>query len=475
MKDYQQENKKSSFLVKAGLIVVFLIAAILLAAFAYQQAQKFFVSYDVTNLPGLAIASSQTPVLDEQGTPIPATPVPATGPDGPTPQPWDGASRINVLVMGLDYGDWASADREGPPRTDTMILFTIDPLTKTAGWIHIPRDLWVNIPGFEYGRINTAYMLGEAYQVPGGGPALASQTIEQLLGVPINYYAQVDFYAFEKFIDRIDGVLIDVPYEMKIDPIGKYNTIILQPGEQRLYGPEALAYARARYTDGGDFDRSQRQMQVIMAIRKRVLKPSFFPVMLSRAPDLYNELASGIHTNMTFDEAIKFAWLAREIPEENIRKGAIAPPDMVLFATSPDGAQQILKPIPDRIRQLRDEIFASDIAYNPSTASTDLAGMMKEEAPRIQVLNGTGTEGLASKTQEYLLSQGATNVTVGNAGELLASSKIIDYSGQPYTRRYLVDLMGIPDNNIYYENNPASDVDIVIMLGQDWASNNPMP
>ena len=151
MKDKKTENKTSSCSIKAGLLVVFLIAAVLLAAFAYKQAQSFFVSYDVTNLPGLAIVSSPTPVLDEQGTPIPATPVPATGSSGPIPQPWDGASRVNVLVMGLDYGDWASADREGPPRTDTMILFTIDPLTKTAGWIHIPRDLWVNIPGFGYG------------------------------------------------------------------------------------------------------------------------------------------------------------------------------------------------------------------------------------------------------------------------------------------------------------------------------------
>jgi LCP family protein required for cell wall assembly len=333
----------------------------------------------------------------------------------------------------------------------------------------------VNIPGFEYGRINTAYMLGESYQVPGGGPALAVKTVEQLLGVPIDYFAQVDFFAFEKFIDRIDGVLIDVPYEIKIDPIGKYNTLTLQPGEQRLYGPEALAYARARYTEGGDFDRSQRQMQVIMAIRKRVLKPSFFPVLLSRAPDLYNELASGIHTNMTFDEAIKFAWLAREIPEENIRKGAIAPPDMVLLATSPDGAQQILKPIPDKIRQLRDEIFATDIALSPSAGSTDPAGMMREEAPRIQILNGTATEGLASRTQAYLLGQGAPNVAIGNAGEILSNSRIIDYTGQPYTRRYLVDLMAIPENNIYYENNPSSEFDIVVTLGTDWANNNPMP
>lgn len=475
MRTNQQKKKNSSIWLRGGLVVVFILAAIWLASFAFKQAQKFFVSYDVTNLPGLAILSSPTPAINEQGTPIPATPIPALGLDGPTPQPWDGASRINVLVMGLDYGDWASADREGPPKTDTMILFTVDPLTKTAGWIHIPRDLWVNIPGFDYGRINTAYMLGEAYKVPGGGPDLASQTVEQLLGVPINYYAQIDFFAFEKFIDRIDGVLINVPYEIKIDPIGKYNTITLQPGEQRLYGSEALAYARARNTEGVDFDRSQRQMQVIMAIRKRVLKPSFFPVLLTRAPDLYTELASGIHTNMTFDEAIKFAWLAREIPEENIRKGAIAPPNMVTFAVSPDGDQKILVPVPDQIRQLRDEIFASAVAISPSAGQADPAAMMKEEAARIQVLNGTATEGLAGKTQEYLAGQGASNVAVGNAGELLTNSRIIDYTGNPYTRRYLVDLMLIPDNNIFYENNPSSEFDVVVVLGADWASNNPMP
>lgn len=474
MTKYQPNKTNSSNLLKGGLVVAFVIAAILLAFFVFQITRKFFASYDITNLPGMAIVSSPTPALDEQGIPIPATPEIVSGSDGPVPQPWDGASRVNILVMGLDYGDWAS-DREGPPRTDTMILFTIDPLTKTAGWIHIPRDLWVNIPGFEYGRINTAYMLGEAYQVPGGGPGLASKTVEELLGIPVNYYAQVDFLAFEQFIDRIDGVLIDVPYEMKIDPIGKYNTVILQPGEQRLYGPEALAYARARYTAGGDFDRSQRQMQVIMAIRKRVLKPSFFPVLLGKAADIYSEISNGVHTNMSFDEAIKFAWLAREIPEENIRKGAIAPPDMVLLAKSPDGTQDILKPIPDQIRKLRDEIFASDVALSPSANQTDAAGMMKEEAARIQVLNGSATEGLAGKTQEYLLAQGASTVTTGNAGELLTNSKIIDYTGNPYTRRYLVDLLRIPENNIYYSNNPSSEFDVVVTLGTDWANDNPMP
>ena len=74
-----------------------------------------------------------------------------------------------------------------------MILLTIDPLTKTAGMLSIPRDMWVNIPGFGYSRINTAYSLGEGSKLPGGGPELARKTVEQFIGVPIQYYAQIDF------------------------------------------------------------------------------------------------------------------------------------------------------------------------------------------------------------------------------------------------------------------------------------------
>lgn len=458
-------------MVKRGLLAVAVLAASALIAWAaFRLSHNFFLSYNVTNIRGIAVISSPTPAVDSQGNPLPAVPQP--GPSGPTPQPWDGASRVTILVMGLDYGDW-SEDREGPSRTDTMILFTVDPIAKTAGVMNIPRDLWVNIPGFQYGKINTAYYLGEAYKVPGGGPAQAILTVEELLGVPINYYAQVDFYAFEKMIDTIGGITINVPAEIKVDPIGKHNTVILQPGEQHLDGPTALAYARARNTEGADFDRALRQQQVIKAIRARVLTPSLFPTLLSRAPELYNELAGGIHTNMTLEEAIQLAWLAQEIPEENIRMGTIAPPDQVILTKSPDGTQDVLKPIPDKIRQLRDLIFATDIS--PLSKGMNLAELMKIEGARIAVLNGTLTEGLAARTQAFLVSQGAANVTTGNAGEIVPNSKIIDYTGKPYTRRYLVDLMKIPENLIFFQDDPSSEVDVVVILGNDWAVNNPMP
>jgi LCP family protein required for cell wall assembly len=94
-------------------------------------------------------------------------------------------------------------------------------------------------------------------------------TVEELLGVPIDYYAQIDFSAFVRFIDEIGGVKIDVPEKIVVDPLGDNNSKTLKPGRQTLPGDLALAYARARKTEGGDFDRAQRQQQVIKHMVKR--------------------------------------------------------------------------------------------------------------------------------------------------------------------------------------------------------------
>jgi LCP family protein required for cell wall assembly len=374
--------------------------------------------------------------------------------------------------MGLDYRDWEEG--EGAARTDTMILLTIDPISKTAGMLNIPRDLWVNIPGFGYQRINAAYRLGEVYSYPGGGPGLAIATVEEFIGVPINFFAQIDFYAFEQFINELDGVTIDVPYEIRVDPLGQYNTVILQPGEQVLDGPVALAYARARYTDGGDFDRAQRQQQVIMALRSRILRVDRLPIVVSKAPQIYQQLAEGINTNLELEQAIQLAWLAQQIPIENIKRGVISPPDQVILAKSPDGEQDVLKPVTAKIRLLRDEIFTSGVMSEVAQNSNPEERLAAENA-NLSVLNGSGSGGLAAQTQEYLNSLGARVVNVGDAGQFYNSSMVVDYTGNPYTVGYLVELMNIQPFQIRMEYSPQSDVDVAVYLGADWSSSNPMP
>jgi LCP family protein required for cell wall assembly len=391
---------------------------------------------------------------------------------GPSPIPWDGANRVTILVMGLDLRDW---EGEGPSRTDTMMLLTMDPVSRTAGLLSIPRDLWVNIPGFDYGKINTAYYLGELYDLSGGGPALAINTVEELLGVEINYYAQIDFAAFENFINEIGGIDVQVPYEISVDPIGPHNTVTLGEGAQHLDGPTALAYARNRDTFGGDFDRADRQQQVVFGLFDQITALGTLPKMIANAPSIYNNLRSGIHTNLNLKEAISLAWTASQIPRENIKQGIIGPNE-VTMSYSPDG-MDILLPDIEAVRVVRDQVFAttSGIAPVATVFVSNPEELRQAEAATVSVLNATITVGLASQTTNYLLDQGVNVIETGNAEERSDTTVIIDYTGKPYTVEYLVQLLNIQPNSIYSRYDPNSLVDIAILLGSDWADNNSMP
>jgi len=198
------------------------------------------------------------------------------------------------------------------------------------------------------------------------------------------------------------------------------------------------------------------------------------PLLISKAPVLYNEIAAGVKTNLNLEQVIKLAWLAQQVPDENIKHGVIAPPDQVLLVKSPDG-DDVLKPIKDKIRAMRDEVFFSQDKISPAAASMSPVELVNAEAPRLTVLNGTTTPGLAASTTEYLKSQGISVTETGNADQVYANTTLIDYSGKSYTLKYLVDLMKITTNNIYSRYDPASPVDVVVILGEDWAANNPMP
>jgi LCP family protein required for cell wall assembly len=307
--------------------------------------------------------------------------------------PWNGSDRITILVMGLDYRDWESG--AGAPRTDSMMLVTLDPVARTAGMLSIPRDLWVEIPGFEHNRINTAYFLGESYNLPGGGPELAMKTGKTCSACRSTTTPSSSSRPSERMIDEIGGIVL-VPERVKISPLGRQSRW-LEAKAYLLDGPEALAYARARKTEGGDFDRAERQQQVVLAVRDRVLELNMIPTLITRAPALYQELAAGVRTNLSFDQLMSLAVLATQIDKKSIQKGVIAPPEMVIFQTLPDGAQ-VLKPVPDRIRQLRDEIFTLTSAVGPSVEAEDPAEGARQEGARLAVRNGSGIEGLATQT-----------------------------------------------------------------------------
>ena len=176
-KNRKPELDKTTKILLAAFAVVGILLAIIGGKFLFNLVK----GWSLTSLPGAPVVSgnnsnpSNTPgsALQTSNAPKAAT--------------WDGKSRINILLLGLDYTKERAATEGGPNMSDTMILITIDPTSKTLGALSIRRDLWVNVPGHDYNKINKAYWWGEVDNLPGvGGPGLAMQTVEEFLGVPIN-------------------------------------------------------------------------------------------------------------------------------------------------------------------------------------------------------------------------------------------------------------------------------------------------
>ena len=469
------------------------VVALVLAGGLFIFTRGFFECWQFTELDGIPPASCNvasnvlgTPVLNAKGTPLAAMPTEGVAAPAAQVPTWDGGSRVNIVFFGLRGG--ATSGEDCPQCTDTIILFTVDPVSKTAGMISIPRDLWVNIPGFGFSRINTAWTDGEGSKLPGGGPGLAMQTVSQLMGVPIQYYAQVDFGTFVAFINTIGGIDVKPWETLRLDPMGdgKDKFILTKGGMRHLSGPLALAYARCRDQDqcgaqGGDLDRSKRQQQVILAIRDKVLDPANFPTLISKAPWFYNTFGAGVHTNMSLDDAIKLAYLIKDIPVGQVKNVVFDYTAMIPANTTLAGqAASVFKPVPDKIALLRDEVFTTGGPVSPMAKGDPIALMQVDQA-KVGVLNGTGVTNLEQRTANYFHSLGLNITGTGRASQLYSQTTIYMCSPKLYTLRYFLPApagRGVITNGNQISFNAKQcqtyqGVDIIVVLGNDWAPKLP--
>lgn len=401
--------------------------------------------------------------------PVAQNPAPATEPKGRAPEQElpnieSKKERVNILLLGIDQRD--NKIDKGPWRTDTMILVSIDPATKTASMLSIPRDLWVTIPGYGENRVNTAHATGDIRKYPGGGVALAKKTVWYTFGVPVHYYVRINFVGFEKMIDAIGGITIDVEkriYDEKY-PDQNYGTMVVDipAGIQHMDGKTALQYARARH-GSNDFDRMKRQQQVILAARDKVLSLN---IPLLRIPQLIELAGSSIQTDMKLDEVIALAGILRTIDSDNIRHGVIDE-TMSTTVVTPQGAMVQMADW-DKVRVLVEDLFPMSgfaAAPTPSLLSMPLAN---EEA-RIRVQNGTTASNMAEQTTADLRENGFNVIRYDSADRLdYDQTWITVYVDKPYTVQALAKYLGITPQNIRYQLEVKSDVDILVILGQDY-------
>ena len=371
---------------------------------------------------------------------------------------------MTVLLLGIDE----RKQETGPFRTDTMLVLTIDPVAKTAGMLSIPRDLWVTIPTMDTeGKINTAHFLGDAYNYPGGGPALAMETVKLELGIPADYYVRFNFDSFEKVVDAIGGVdicvaeTIDDPLYPALDNYG-YDPLHIDAGCQTMNGALALKYARTRHT-GTDFDRARRQQQVILAIRDKVIKQNLLPQLVAQAPSLLDTLQHAIKTDLSLDQMIQLAKLATQIDPKNIKQATIDENMVVAYNTPTDPPQNVLVPIREKIRELREKFFTS-----VPTANTTGEAALAATSARIVVENGTKINGLAARTGDRLTAAGYNIVEVTSADRFdYQHSQIFSNVNDTTLAAAIARELGLPASAVV-TGTLNDGIDLKVVLGSDY-------
>lgn len=209
---------------------------------------------------------------------------------------------FSILLMGIE--DYSS---EGVGRTDSLLVLTYNPKDQSMILLSIPRDTQVEIPGRKNtDKINHAYAFG--------GRDLSIETVENLLDIPIDYYATVNFKGFKKIIDEIGGITVEVPFDFWEKSDFNNKRIDFQEGTMTLDGEQALAYARMRKQDPrGDFGRNDRQKQIITAAINKILSPS----SIFKIDNIAEHIGENVETNLKVTDAIA---LQKNSPNFNTSK-----------------------------------------------------------------------------------------------------------------------------------------------------------
>ncbi len=371
----------------------------------------------------------------------------------------EGDGRINILLLGRGGGD-----HEGPDLTDTMLIASIDPIHKEAALVSIPRDLWVKPPGSGgYAKINSVYA-NTKYQGDQKAQEAVEQTVEQVFGIPIHYHGMIDFEGFRKAIDTVGGVNVDVKeqlYDPSVAWENNWDPLIAAPGSQHFDGSKALLYVRSRHgSAGGDFSRGERQREVVVALKDKILSAGTYsnPLKVSQLLDAFG---GHIQTNFSQQELLRLYAIAKDISSDKVSSIGLTDPPHDYFTTDMIGGQSVVLP------KAGIGNYAELQNYIRNTLRD---AYLREENASLTVLNGTETDGLAGTTAAELKSYGYNVGTVGDAPtKNYGRTVLVDLRGgaKKYTKHYLEKRLNTTAVTSLPAGIDAGSADFVIIVGRD--------
>jgi LCP family protein required for cell wall assembly len=462
----------------AGLLAVVLVMTGAHAAVAYYDLQALDLVNGVfspgadepTPEPGASAAA--TPAGGEPTeSPLATVPPGATAvPGGPTLPPWDGTSRLNVLLIGSDR-----RPGEGSYNTDTLIVMSVDPKSGQVAMFSLPRDT-TGIPlpdiparsvfGATWNRkINALFQQARARPdlFPGGsvsGYQALKDTLGGLYGLQVQYFVEVDFPGFRKVVDALGGVTVNVQLPVVDDDYpgddGKLR-VYIPTGVQHMTGAEALVYARSRH-GSSDFDRAARQQRVILSLRQQA---DFATIA---RPDVLSALVAAtkgaLKTDFPVGKLPQLIELAQRIDIGNVRSFVFTPP---YYGTEGYvNGLYVLQANVERIRQAA----ATAFDFDPRVLAQRQA--IAEEGAVVWVVSSTGDAARAATLAGYLDYEGfASSAPRVQAPDTIAATTVVTaYNGAetkyPRTIASLEALFGV---TVATATDPKMRADIVVVQG----------
>ena len=417
-------------------------------------------SLTATDQAGAEPTDSPTPESSFVGTAVPNVPI----------APWDGKERLNILLIGAD-------EQGGGHNTDTLIVVSIDPVTKQVAMFSLPRDtVDVAIPagparrvwGRAYsGKINSFFANNRKRSDlwPGNdrtrGYNALKTVIGELYGLDIKYFVEVNFEGFAKVVDAVGGVTINVQIPVSDDRFpgqsGQLMRLYIPTGIQHMTGPQALRYARSRHSST-DFDRGQRQQRVLLSLREQADPQALIP----RLPDLIAALKKTVRTDVPLDQMDELLGLASQVDTKNIRSYVFAPP-LYSRDTCQDSRGCVVIPNIGRIKDAVKKAFSAD------PADESLRQTLATEGANVWVLNGTNEQRRGANLAGYLDYRGlaASAPRQKPQGKVPADTQIVVYNGaeatMPETIAYLEKTFGVTAT---MKVDPAIRTDVVITIGR---------
>lgn len=375
--------------------------------------------------------------------------------------------RINILLLGA-----AGEHKPGGNLTDTVMIMSIDIKSKKIALLSLPRDFYVNIPqSNNFTKINALYKISLDNKL---GADLVKQAVEKITNLNINYYATVDFDAFQKIVDNIGGINIiserDIYDARYPGPNYSYQTFELSKGAHLLDGKTALQYVRERHDDPeGDFGRAKRQQQVIQSVKNKFfsMQTLFNAIALN---NVLNTLGDNIKTDMTFTDIDQFVRLSKELDTQNINNAVVdawKPSSLLKVSHVTMGNAQafILVPRVGNYSEIQD--LAKNIFDQKEISKRQ--DEIKNEDASIAIINKSGDANLVTKIKKLLSERlGMKNVKIiSNEENELASNSTIATNQNGTSKIFTTDelIKKLPAK--LSEENNSSEEDITISLGTD--------